>query len=69
MTKITYAQVDYQIQQKNNMTNTRLYTIWQSCTLNQMSFDPKARPAKFWELSSQGTKTSPKLGQIVVQRP
>ena len=46
---------------------SRLYSIWQPCTLNKMSFRPKARPAKLWELSSQGTEISPHNCQIEVQ--
>ena len=67
--KVQYTTMIYQIQLKNIMTNTRLYTIWQSCTLNIMSFRSKARPAKLWELSSQGTEISPQNCQIEVQQP
>ena len=63
-----YATTDYQTQLKNIMTNTRLYTIWQLCTLNQTSFRSKARAAKLWELSFQGTEFSPQNCQIEVQR-
>ena len=46
-----------------------LKTIWQLCTLNITSFRSKARPAKLWEPSSQGTEISPQNCQIEVQRP
>ena len=41
-------------------------TIWQLCTLNITSFGSKARSAKLWELSSQGTEISPQDCQIAV---
>ena len=44
-------------------------TIWQLCTLNITSFGSKARSAKLWELSSQGTEISPQDCQIGIQRP
>ena len=67
--KVKYAQLIIKLQLKNIMTNTRLYTIWQPCTLNITSFRSKARPAKLWELSSQGTEISPQNCQIEVQQP
>ena len=45
------------------------YTIWQPCTLNITSSRSEVRPAKLWELSSQGTEISPKTAKIKVQRP
>ena len=50
------------------LRRTKKNTIWQ-CTLNLTSFRTKARPAKRWELSSQGTEISPQNCQIEVQRP
>ena len=42
---------DYHIQLKSILTNTRLYTIWQACTLILTGLAPKTRPANLWELS------------------
>ena len=40
--------MDYQIQLKNILANTKLCTIWQACTLIVMGLAPKTRPANLW---------------------
>ena len=44
--KVQYATIIIKLQLKNFMTNTRLYTICQPCTLKITAFRSKARPAK-----------------------
>ena len=46
------------------LTSIITNSIWQPCTLYITSLRFKARPAKLWELSSQGTEISPKTAKL-----